>query len=449
MRARSIKAVTTLAILASMLFTAAACGSGDEDAGARERPLRLYGTDGNMSNSFGAELKDQPGVLAGMKGTTPLTPLSEDFKRRLRAVDGSLADFNYAGESYDAVLVAAFAAEMARTVDPPALAKQLIGITSGGTACETVATCMVLARSGRDFYYRGVSLRRSGLTEAGEPSSATYGALNFGRDNRIDDAKTEFVASGDDKTEYKQAPPAVTSTKPGKTTIPLKFGSLLPKTGDLALQGPPMFAGIGLAIRELNETGGVLGMQVTYEEGDDGTTVAVANATIDRLITGGAHVIIGAGASGVSKAVLPKVVAANRVMISPSATSDELTRLDDKGLFFRTSPPDILQAKALADIIMRDGPRSVAIVAREDSYGTGLQSSVRDDLKAAGIKDANIKSIKYVASATEPAKDYNRVFVPIAKDLKKFAPDAVLIIGFGESALVIKALLGEKVPIHA
>src|SRR5687768_10079044 len=321
MRARSTTTLAALSALVSVVLAAGGCGSGagaDENVDARQFS-RLYGTDGNMSNSFGAELKDQPGVLAGMKGTTPLTPLSEDFKRRLRTVNPNLPDYNYSGETYDAVVIAALAAETARTIDPPSIARQIIGVTAGGTLCESVGACLGHAKAGRDFYYRGISLRRSGLTQGGEPSSAMYGTLNFGHDNRIDQAKTEYVGAGDEKNEFRSPPPAPASTRPGRQTPQLKIATLLPKTGPLGLMGPPMFAGAQLAINELNAAGGVLGQQVLYEEADDGTSGQVATAAIDKLIASGTHVIVGAGASGVSKAVLPKAVAAQRVMISPSA----------------------------------------------------------------------------------------------------------------------------------
>ena len=41
------------------------------------------------------------------------------------------------------------------------------------------------------------------------------------------------------------------------------------------------------------------------------------------------------------------------MLISPASTADQLTDLDDDGLFSRTAPPDALQGKALADRIDR------------------------------------------------------------------------------------------------
>jgi ABC-type branched-subunit amino acid transport system substrate-binding protein len=142
----------------------------------------------------------------------------------------------------------------------------------------------------------------------------------------------------------------------------------------------------------------------------------------------------------VSAAVVPKIIAAGRIAISPSATSDSLSQLDRKGLFFRTSPPDKLQAKALADILMRDGTEKVAIVARDDAYGTGLQKGVQADLTAAGIPAGNIRTLTYQAKDKYNPNEQNTVFKPLAKNVKQFAPDAVLVLGFTESALLIKAL---------
>nr|BFE64467.1 hypothetical protein GCM10020063_089930 [Dactylosporangium thailandense] len=444
MRARSATAIVGAITAIGVLLAASGCASGtksDDDAVAAA-DIRLYGTDGNMANSFGDALKDSPAVLNGMKGTTPLTPLSEDFKRRVKAIDPTLTDFNYAGESYDAVVIAALAAETGKSADPAVIAKQIIGVTTGENTCDGVAACLAAAKSGKDFKYRGVSMRSSGFTSVGEPSAAMYGVLNFGTSNKIDDAKTEFVGAGDQASEDKTAPPAPSSTAGGKGQKPaLKYGLLLPKTGALAFQGPPMFAAAKLAIKEINEAGGVLGQQVQVVEGDDGTNPEIAKATAAQFIAQGVAVIIGAGASGVSAAVIPQVALAGRVMISPSATSDALTKVDDKGFFFRTSPPDTLQAKAVADIIMRDGHTKVAIIARDDNYGSGLAEGVKADLQSAGIRPENILVKKYEAKDKYDKSEGPKLFDPIAGEIKSFGATGILVVGFDESAMAIKSLV--------
>ena len=191
-----------------------------------------------------------------------------------------------------------------------------------------------------------------------------------------------------------------------------------------------------MAVNEFNAVGGILGQQIQYTEGDDGTNPKTCRRDIDRLIAGGAQVIIGAAASGITKAVMPKAVAAQRVLISPSATSDELSGLSDNGFFFRTSPPDVLQSKALTDVIMRYGAQRIVIIARDDSYGIGLRDKVAEQLRTAGVKAENLKVLKY-----EVRDEYKvEQFTPLATETVDFSPDSVLVIGFEESGNMIKAL---------
>ncbi|MGC4788711.1 ABC transporter substrate-binding protein [Micromonospora sp. DT178] len=438
----------TLAACATFLLATSACGTEEPEEAATQQ-VRLYGTDGNMLNSYPAELKDRASLVDGMKGTTPMTPLPEDFKNRLRSVDPKLGDFLYSAETYDAVVISAIAAQLAGTTDPAAIAKQIVGVTNGGQRCERVAECLALARAGQDVEYRSVSLTRAGFTDAGEPSTASYGTLHFDG-QRLNDGKTEFVGAGDESAASTKAPPKPKKQRGGRTDrsdgSPLVLGGLLSQTGDLSLAYPPVSAGAKLAIKEINAAGGALGEPVVWIDGDDGTNPAVAKATVAKHVERNVHVIIGASGSGISREVLPDVVRAGKVLFSPSNTDASLTELDDKGLYFRTAPPDSLQGRALADVILRDGPQKIAIVARKDSYGEGLQGTVRAELERAGIGGDRLKLLTY--DPPEDAKANPIDFVAGAKEIKDFGAEAVLIIGFAESAQVIRALADAGVEIR-
>ncbi|MGY0003443.1 ABC transporter substrate-binding protein [Micromonospora sp. I033] len=447
LKSRASRAALSTACAALLLATSA-CGS-DKPEEAAATQVRLYGTDGNMQNSYVDALKDRADLLNGMKGTTPLTPLPESFKDRLRTVDPKLKDFLYSAETYDAIVISVLAAQLAGTTEPGAIAKQIVGATTGGQRCDEVTTCLQLARAGQDVEYRGVSLNRAGFTDLGEPAAASYATLHFD-DQQLDDGKTEFVGAGDESGASTKTPPRGKKSRPSKSYkgdgSPLVLGGLLPKTGDLALAYPPMAAGAALAIREINAAGGALGEPVVWIEGDDGTDPKVAKATVASHVQQGVHVIVGAGASGISRAVLPDVVAAGRILFSPSNTDAGLSTIDDKGLYFRTAPSDILQGRALADVILRDGPHKIAIVARKDSYGEGLQENVRAELERAGMGADKVKLLTYVPpeGASAPPVDFSGG----AKEIKDYGADAVLVIGFGESARVITALADAGVQIR-
>jgi ABC-type branched-subunit amino acid transport system substrate-binding protein len=431
-----------LAALVGVAIVVSGCGTtpaGGVDDG-QPVVVHLYGSDANMTNSLKDKLLDSPAILSGMVGTTPLLELPETFRQRLRGVDPALADYGYAAEAYDAVLLAGLAAESARSTEAPAIAKYMVGVSNSGTTCDGPATCLPLARAGKDFAYRGVSMRRSGFTDVGEPSSASYGALHFSRSNTVNDNLTEYIGAGDPASASTTPPPPYTAYPTGniKKKVPaLKVGGLMPHTGRLAFRSAPRFAGARLAVADLNAAGGVLDQPVEWVDGDDGTDEKVAAATVERFIGLGVQVIIGASSSTVTKAMIPKIAAANRMLISPSSTSAELSTVDDNGLFFRTAPSDTLQARALADVVMRDGPNRVTIVAREDAYGLGLQRNVKADLLTAGMTDATVDLVSYPTTTED--------FTGIAARVRQDKPDGVLILGYDETATIVRALAARKV----
>lgn len=429
-----------IALFACLIVALSACGKGPDDAPERAYTgTYIYGSDGNLLNEFGALFKDTPGILEGMKGTVPALQLSSDFRARLAAIDPKLNDVLYAGETYDAVVIAAVAAQLAGTNDPKAIAKQVNGVTTGVNVCTTVAECLAHARAGRDPAYRGASLR-NGFTPAGEPSTASYGIYHFGPDNRLDNGKTEFLNTGNEKAATTEAPPPAVPQQGNKSSQrQLIMGGLLPIEGGLSFAYPPMIAGARLALKEINEAGGVLGNPVVWKDGNDFTDPKKALATVAKHKADGVNVIIGAGGSGVSLGVLPEVVKAGMVMISPCNTAAALTNVDDAGLYFRSSPSDILQARALADVMLRDGLRSIAIVARGDAYGEGLMADVKKELGAAGVPEADIATYRYDVGENGLIAKADQV-KEILSRIGSAQPDGVLVIGFEESAEVIKGM---------
>ena len=136
----------------------------------------------------------------------------------------------------------------------------------------------------------------------------------------------------------------------------LKIGTLLPETGSLAFLGPPEIAGVKVAIDEINEAGGVLGKDVESTFSDSGdTSTDIASTSVDRLLSENVDAIVGAASSSVTLSVIDKVIGAGVTMFSPANTSSTLSTYEDKGLYFRDAPPDIIQGKVLAEVLAEDG----------------------------------------------------------------------------------------------
>lgn len=246
-----------------------------------------------------------------------------------------------------------------------------------------------------------------------------------------DDDASSSPSSGGSTTAAADCGDNVDQATPGPvSTAPLKVGTLLPATGSLAFLGPPEFAGVTLAVNDINAAGGVLDKPVEEVNGDSGdTTTDTASATVDRELAAGTQVIIGAASSSVSLKVIDKIASAGAVMFSPANTSDEFTCYADKGMYFRTAPADKLQAQALAQVIAEGGVQRVSILAMNDPYGTGLADNTVADLEAAGIPSDQIQKIIYDPNAQSFNAEVDQV--------KNFNPDGIAVIGFEESAKII------------
>lgn len=170
----------------------------------------------------------------------------------------------------------------------------------------------------------------------------------------------------------------------------VKIGVILGFTGPIESLTPDMAAGAELAMKEVTESGKLLGgAKVMPVRGDSTCTdAAAASATAERLITSDkVSAIMGADCSGVTTAVLQNVAMANGVvMISPSATSPALSDLKDDGLFFRTAPSDARQGQVLAQVLKEKGVKSAALTYTNNDYGKGLAESIKKNVEAAGGK---------------------------------------------------------------
>src|SRR5215213_5911106 len=435
---RTSTTARSIAVTGAALLALTACGGGgDGDDGGTEadsgpKEINVYGTDGNVGDPLGEQFEEK-GALEGMKGTTPLTDLSDEFKDRLLKVDPKLGNtFNYAGDSYDAVVITTLAAAMSQSTDATKFGPYVNGVTFGGDKCEDFASCLEIVKGGGNPDYDGVTGPLA-FADPGEPAVASFGTLQFGSDNTIDPDLTEYLVVGDEENAASDEGPDAAAFGSGDGTGPLKIGTLLPLTGSLAFLGPPEVAGVQLAINEINEAGGVLGAPVEVVSGDSGdTSTNIATQTVASHQQAGVHAIIGAASSDVTKTVIDTVTQAGILMFSPANTSNDFTTYEDNNLYFRTAPPDLMQGQVLADLITQEGNQSVGILAQNGEYGTGLAEVIVDNLKSAGLGEDVVKQVYYDPNASD--------FSDVVQQMVDLNPDAVVVVGFDESGRIIQVM---------
>jgi ABC-type branched-subunit amino acid transport system substrate-binding protein len=244
--------------------------------------------------------------------------------------------------------------------------------------------------------------------------------------------------SDDDTAGTGSTPAASTSAAApaAKGDGALKIGTLLPQTGSLAFLGPPEFAGVDLAVKDVNAAGGVLGKPVTQVKSDSGDTKTdIASQSVDRLLSQKVDTIVGAASSGVSLNVIDKITGAGVVHFSPANTSPDFTDYKDNGLYFRTAPSDVLQGRVLGDLILADGAQTVGILALQDPYGTGLATNVTKSVTDGG-GEVVVTKIYDPAASTFSAE---------VGAIKAANPDAIALISFEEAKKVVPEMVKQGI----
>ncbi len=210
--------------------------------------------------------------------------------------------------------------------------------------------------------------------------------------------------------------------------LTLKIGTILPQTGSLATLGPPEFAGVDLAVQDINDAAAGLSISVEHKDSGD-TTTDIATQSATALLADGVSAIIGAASSSVSFTFIDQVTQAGVVMVSPANTSPDFTTYDDGGYYWRTAPSDVLQGKIMGNKLVEDGKTNVSIVYMNDSYGIGLQENIVSTLEDAGVQ---VQSITYDPNASN--------FTAEVTEALSYDPDAVVVIGFEESKSIFAEL---------
>ncbi len=185
------------------------------------------------------------------------------------------------------------------------------------------------------------------------------------------------AACGDDEEES-----GGTSSGGGETALDLAIGVSLPLSGDLADFGPAGEKAADLALSEIEAAIEEAGVEHTVElVKEDNCGAADPQCAVQaqrKLATSdGASCIAGPWGSADTIPSGESVSIPEEVpLISPSATSDEITGLEDDGFVNRTSPPDSFQGPTLANYLDEElggaEGKTVNIGARNDAYGTGL-----------------------------------------------------------------------------
>lgn len=161
-------------------------------------------------------------------------------------------------------------------------------------------------------------------------------------------------------------------------------------SGDVATYGQSSVEGIKLAIKQINDAGGVLGKKLILREYDnksdaaEATSIATKLATRDKVIA-----VLGPATSGNVKAVTP-VVTKNKIpLLSGSATAEDVT-VDESGkvkeFIFRNCFIDSFQGSGMAGFATKtlNAKKAVVLVDNNVDYSKGLAKDFKATFTKSG-----------------------------------------------------------------
>jgi branched-chain amino acid transport system substrate-binding protein len=216
----------------------------------------------------------------------------------------------------------------------------------------------------------------------------------------------------------------------------IKLGVAGPHSGDLASYGIPTIKAAELVVKDINAKGGVLGKQVELLVEDDVCKPEVATNTATKLVSEGAHVVLGHICSGATKAALGIYKDSNIPVMSPSATNPALTQSGDYPNFFRTIASDDAQARLEVDFALDVLKlKKIAVLHDKGDYGKGLAEFAKAFLE----KDSRAEVVFY-EGITPGAVDYSAV----VQKIKKSKAEAVIFGGYHPEASKIVTQMRKK-----
>ncbi len=203
----------------------------------------------------------------------------------------------------------------------------------------------------------------------------------------------------------------------GYTTSNTEFfvGGTGPLTGDASSYGISVQKGAELAIKEINEAGGLNGVKFHFEMKDDKATAADAATGYDTLFESGMQVSIGSVTSGSCDSFASKAAEDNLFFITPSASAANVIDGRDNAFRICFGDPDqgVLAAEELTSKFKNIG----AIYDTSDPYSSGIYQAFDAEMKKIGVEyktqsfDAENK--KDFATQIEALKDCDVIFLPI------------------------------------
>lgn len=175
---------------------------------------------------------------------------------------------------------------------------------------------------------------------------------------------------------------------------PIKFGLLMTLTGPGAAPALANRLGIDLAIKEINDKGGINGRPIVLVAGDDQANPTAGTNEVKRLVfQEKIDVLIGPIASAVTLAVLPTLTESKIINISESGSGALTPQAGPYHFSMLASAPD--SGRALVDYVASVGAKNVALLHDDSAASKNGAEAILEALKEKKINLLGEQTFKF------------------------------------------------------
>jgi branched-chain amino acid transport system substrate-binding protein len=236
---------------------------------------------------------------------------------------------------------------------------------------------------------------------------------------------------------FLSAAPASDAAEPCPKNCPsgkVPLGIAVPLSGNAAAFGRAAAKASDLAIQEINNAGGLLGIPVEPVMGDDRCDAGMAVTVAKKQVESRIGFVIGPTCPAVAKDAAPVYSATGVIQLVPTVTAVELTQANP-GTVFRMVSNDEQEAKALAAYLAKEQPnKKLLVVFGEFFYRRTIAKMIDAALSPEQKKLTRLESLADVTGA------YDR----LADRLQKNPPDVIFMSLDAEQAAEFVKKLRER-----
>lgn len=201
----------------------------------------------------------------------------------------------------------------------------------------------------------------------------------------------------------------------------VKIGAVLPLTGEGAIYGQPVNKGVELAFEHLQARGDFpypLEIEVLDSESDP----EKAQQLLEQLFDGGALAVVGGVITPEALKMVTVADKYNQVLISPSASSPELTGISKN--FYRVFPSDAREGATMGNFATQKlKAERVVILAKEHPYARGIQQQFSEQFEQFGGEVVELIEFPSVPSDLSGLVERVMTLEPDAVYLAAYAED--------------------------